>query len=176
MKHITQKILTLAGLLLALSFIPQVHAANNCPGATVTTAGINFNNYNPVLGAGAAVTSTATIVITCGGSGTGPIISIQISAGDSGVFSQRFMKDTSNLGNTLNYNLYVDSTYASTSIWGDGTSGTQDPGGNTNGTHGANTLTVTVYGQIPANQDPYAGCTVTGCGYSDTTVSITINF
>lgn len=172
MNQLMRKIFTLAGLLLALSCLPHAALAAVCPGATVTSTGVSFGNYDPI--SGAAVTSSGTITVTCGGGTATPIISIQLSAGDSGVFSQRFMKDTTTGANTLNYNLYVDATYASTSIWGDGTAGTLDPGGTTAG-HGGNTLIVTVYGQIPANQDAYAGCTVTGCSYSDT-ITMTINF
>ena len=173
MNSFLQKILTLGGLLLALTFMPQAHAVNNCPGAIVTSTGVSFGNYDPI--SGAAVTSSGTITITCGGKAADPIISVQLNAGDSAVFSQRYMKDTTTGANTLNYNLYIDATYASTSIWGDGTSGTQDPGGTTNGVTGSNTLVVTVYGQIPANQDAYAGCVVTGCSYSDT-ITVTVNF
>lgn len=175
MNSFLQKIFTLGGLLLALSFMPQAHAANNCPGATVTTTAVSFGNFDPTLPVPTPVTSSGTITITCGGKNADPIISIQLSAGDSGAFSQRFMKDTTTGANTLNYNLYVDGSYAATSIWGDGTGGTLDPGGTTNGVSGANTLVVTVFGQIPAPQDPYAGCTVTGCNYSDT-INITVNF
>ena len=168
------KILVLSCLLLAACFMAPAHAAPPiCNGAVVTSTPVNFGNYDPV--SGAAVTSTGTITLTCGGKVANPIISVQLSAGDSGVFSQRFMKDTTTGANTLNYNLYIDATYASTSIWGDGTGGTQDPGGTTSGVSGSNTLVVTVYGQIPVNQDPSAGCAVTGCSYSDT-ITITINF
>lgn len=174
MNTFLRHILTFGALLLALSFTHRAHAAPGvCNGATVTSTPVAFGNYDPI--SGAAVTSTGTITLTCGGKTANPIISVQLSAGDSGVFSQRYMKDTTTGVNTLNYNLYIDATYAATSIWGDGTSGTQDPGGTTSGVGGANTLVVTVYGQIPANQDPSAGCTVTGCSYSDT-ITITINF
>src|SRR5579863_9296254 len=172
MKLVIHKILALAGLLLVLSFVPQASWANVCPGATVTSTGVSFGNYDPI--SGAAVTSSGTITMTCGGNTATPIISIQLSTG-SGTFAQRFMKDTTTGTNDLNYNLYVDATYASTSIWGDGTSSTLDPGGTTSGHAGSNSLVLTVYGKIPANQDAYAGCTVTGCSYSDT-VNITVNF
>ncbi len=65
----------------------------------------------------------------------------------------------------LNYNLYLDA--ARTTIWGDGTGGTQvysnaNPPNNTN-------VTVTIYGRIPASQDVSAG------SYTNT-VTATINF
>ena len=172
-----QKILAQGCLLLALSLAQPAQAAPSaCPGATVTTTAVNFGNYDPTVFPPTAVTSTGTITVTCGGKAqVDPIISIQLSAGDSGVFSQRFMLDTTTGVNTLNYNLFIDATYAATSIWGDGTGGTQDPGGSSSGVSGTNTLVVTVFGQIPAGQDPYAGCTVTGCSYSDT-INITVNF
>jgi spore coat protein U-like protein len=162
-------------LLLLVAWVPKASwAANNCPGATVTATAFAFGAYDAVTGA--AVTSSATVTVTCGGGGTGPIISIQLNAGlnSAGSFNPRVMKSTTST-DTLNYNLFVNTSYIATNIWGDGTSGTQDPGGNTSGVNGANTLVKTVNGQIPANQDPSGACPATPCTYNDT-VTITVNF
>jgi len=162
-------------LLLAFAFVPKLSwAANNCPGAAVTATAFAFGPYDSV--SGAAVTSSATITVTCNGGNADPIISIQLNAGlnSAGSFNPRVMKSTTST-DTLNYNLYVNTTYIAANIWGDGTSGTQDPGGTTSGVNAANTLVKTVNGQIPANQDPSGACPATPCTYNDT-VTITVNF
>ena len=65
----------------------------------------------------------------------------------------------------LTYNLYLDASR--TTIWGDGTGGTQaysDPSAKKN-----QSVTVTIYGRIPAGQD------VSAVSYSNT-ITATINF
>lgn len=175
MKPTSSKLLTFAALAAALSCIPHAAwAVNNCPGASVAATALSFGTYDSV--SGAAVTSSATITVSCNGGGTGPITTIQLSAGlhSGGSFNPRVMQNTA-ATDTLNYNLYVNTTYVPTNIWGDGTSGTLDPGGNTSGINGNNTLVVTVNGQIPVNQDPTGVCPATPCTYNDT-VTITVNF
>lgn len=109
---------------------------------TVSTTAVNFGNYDVLLAS--PTDSTGSITVTCDKTDQ-VIISIGASP-NSGVFNPRQMISASL--ETLNYNLYTDSTY--TSIWGDGTGGTS-------------TLTVravknkpevsTVYGRIPPEQD-----------------------
>jgi len=70
-----------------------------------------------------------------------------------------------NGASTLNYNLYLDA--ARTTIWGDGTGGTQNffvrnPTNNQD-------VSIPLYGRIPAGQSTSAG------NYSNT-LTVTINF
>jgi spore coat protein U-like protein len=175
MKSITSKLLTFAALVTALSCMPHAAwAVNNCPGATVTATALSFGTYDSV--SGAAVTSSATVTVKCNGGTVEPIATIQLNAGlhSAGSFNPRLMQNTA-LTDTLNYNLYVTTSYVPANIWGDGTSGTLDPGGNTTGVNGNNVLVVTVNGQIPVNQDPIGVCPATPCTYNDT-VTVTVNF
>lgn len=176
MKHLLRNYLIPAGLLFVLAGLPHAAwAVNNCPGATVTSAGMSFGTYDSV--SGAAVTSSATITIKCNGGSADPITSVLLNAGlnSAGSFNPRVMKSTTST-DTLNYNLYINATYLATAIWGDGTSGTQTITGlTTSGVNGNNAVTATVFGQIPANQDPSGACPATPCTYNDT-VTITINF
>ena len=175
MKIINRKHPAFYLLLLMLAFAPQASwAVNNCPGATITATAFAFGAYDAVTGA--AVTSSATITVKCNGSSADPIISVQLNAGlnSGGSFNPRVMKSTTST-DTLNYNLYVNTTYIAANIWGDGTSGTQDPGGTTSGVNGNNALVLTVNGQIPVNQDPSGACPASPCTYNDT-VTMTVNF
>jgi spore coat protein U-like protein len=104
--------------------------------------------------------STGTVTYRCSSSPF--IIWIALSDGSSSTFNPRTMRKG---GEALNYNLYRDA--ARTTIWGDGTGGTQAyirffPPENSN-------VNVPIYGRIPAQQDVSAG------NYSDT-VSAVINF
>lgn len=175
MKIMNLKHLVLPLLLLASAVAPKTSlAVNNCPGATVTATVFSFGAYDAV--SGAAVTSSANITVKCNGSAVDPITNVQLNAGlnSGGSFNPRVMKSITST-DTLNYNLYVNTTYIAANIWGDGTSGTQDPGGTTSGTNGNNVLVLTVDGQIPVNQDPSGACPASPCTYNDT-VTITVNF
>jgi len=86
---------------------------------TVTTTGINFGNYDVFNSS--PLKSTGTITVGCDSS---PPTYVTISIGPSptsGGFIPRRMKNSS-LADTLSYNVYLDA--AGTSIWGDGTGGT----------------------------------------------------
>lgn len=67
---------------------------------------------------------------------------------------------------TLSYNLYTSSTYAT--VWGDGNGGTGSVSGD-GGTGKTSGTPTTIYGRIPAGQDVSAG------SYSDS-LTITITF
>ena len=130
-------------------------AGNSC---TISTTSVAFGTYD-VFG-GADVNSTGSVTINCGAAVRDLIVTL--SKGQSGTYASRTMVKS---GETLSYNLYTDA--ACTSVWGDGTAGTQtyfnaDPPNNTN-------IVLTIYGRIPALQDVSAG------GYSDT-ITATINW
>lgn len=143
-------------LLLTMAAASESRAA-----CTISTTGVAFGTYN-VFNAG-VVSSTGSVSYTCGllealfGN-----ITIALSTGQSGTYASRQMRKGTE---PLLYNLYLNA--AATSIWGNGTGGTQTyartrPPFNT-------AVVVTVYGRLPAGQDVSAGT------YTDT-ISATINF
>jgi len=153
-------------LLALLLVAPAVQAAvSSC---TVSATGPVFGTYTPMQGA--ALTSTGTVTTVCVVTSHSNTITIGLSPGYSGNFGTREM--TTLVGGTtytLNYNLYLN--VAGTQIWGDG-SGPSMLDTVTLTRHGnQNTITTnsTVYGQIPALQDPVPGA------YTDT-ITVTVTF
>ncbi len=134
---------------LALSLMCWSLWAATC---TVSTSGIAFGGYDPFVAQD--VDSVASIGVTCDETTS---YSIALSTG-AGTYEQRVM--TSGLHQLL-YNLYTDATLST--VWGDGTG------------HSATVsdtqllATHTVYGRIPARQNPHVGV------YGDTIV-ITLTF
>jgi spore coat protein U-like protein len=119
---------------------------------TVSTSGIAFGGYDPFVAQD--VDSVASIGVTCDVTTS---YSIALSTG-AGTYEQRVM--TSGLHQLL-YNLYTDATLST--IWGDGT-------GHSAMVSDTQLLaTHTVYGRIPARQNPHVGV------YGDTIV-ITLTF
>jgi spore coat protein U-like protein len=133
----------------ALSLLSLSLWAATC---TVSTSGIAFGGYDPFVAQD--VDSVASIGVTCDVTTS---YSIALSTG-AGTYEQRVM--TSGLHQLL-YNLYTDATLST--VWGDGT-GHSAMVGDTQllATH-------TVYGRIPARQNPPVGV------YGDTIV-ITLTF
>lgn len=162
----------LSALLLMLGCLPQVSWAS-APSCTVNSPALNFGTYDPVTGA--VVTSSATITVTCDHKNVGPF-PIELSAGlySGGAFNPRVMQNTAGT-DTLNYNLYINTTYIAANIWGTTASGLQTVSYTTGNVGPPSTASVTVNGQIPANQDPTGVCPSTPCTYNDT-VTITITF
>lgn len=111
--------------------------------------------------------STSSIVLRCS-KGTPYTIKLNAETTSGSTVTQRLMAPTTT-GNPdiLDYNLYTTATH--TTIWGDGTSGTVTVTGTGNGVGAAQTITHTVYGQIPAGQD------VSPDTYNDT-ISVTVEF
>jgi spore coat protein U domain-containing protein, fimbrial subunit CupE1/2/3/6 len=113
------------------------------PSCSVASTGVNFGSYN--VFSTIPTDSTGTISITC--SAPWPTVTISIGASsNSGIFNPREMKNISG-ADTLNYNLFTDSSMSA--IWGDGTGGSQTV------VHGPNKKTQpeTVYGRIFPGQD-----------------------
>jgi spore coat protein U-like protein len=127
----------------------------------ISTAGVAFGAYD-VFNL-SPVNSTGSINYRCGkAEATSGNIMITLGTGQSGTFAARSMRNGTEV---LSYNLYLDA--ALTSVWGNGTGGTQfhtqfQPPFNTQ-------VNLTVYGRVPAGQDVGAGM------YTDTIVA-TINF
>jgi spore coat protein U-like protein len=148
-----------AGLLPALAA-----AAVTC---SVTATGPAFGIYTPLSATPAYANGQVQVSCTLlsGGSTTVTLVS-SYSTGASGNYTTRTMLSGAN---TLNYNLYFDAAY--TQIRGNGTGGSQTGGATLNLTTGnpTQTATGTIYGRVPAGQDPAAGT------YADTIV-VTITY
>lgn len=128
---------------------------------TLNATGINFGNYDPT--SNAAVTANGSISFRCTGTGTGDTVSVMLSTGNSGTYTNRTLA----LGTqTLDYNIYADSGY--TAILGNGTGGSYylyacygkgsgSPCGNSGGYPSGTTFSGAMYGQMPGGQDVGAG-------------------
>jgi spore coat protein U-like protein len=132
-------LLATAALLIAVS---AAEAA-----CTITTTAVSFGSYN--VFAGSADDATGQITYRCTNPRP-PLVTIHLDKGGSPSFSPRQMRRASE---TLNYNLYLDSTRST--IWGDGTGGTQRYS-RANPPIFQN-VNVSVFGRIPAGQDVSAG-------------------
>jgi len=169
--------LCLTLLLTALSAAPQLaHASSTCNGnqtVTVSATGVAFGSYDVFTTTSTAGIGTVTVSANCQHNGGQTYIltySVALSSGSAGSFTPRLM----NAGSAhLQYNLYTDTTL--TTIWGDGSSGTDTVSGSITGTcnGGGNQCngqqTSTVYANIPAMQNVPSG------SYSDT-ISVTVSF
>jgi spore coat protein U-like protein len=125
---------------------------------TIASTGVNFGVYNPVSGADAL--SNGLVVVFCSAS---TAIKVTLSRGGGKSYLPRSLQ---NGKVRLSYNLYLDA--ATSTVWGDGTGGTQaytDP-------HppGGQIVTLPVYGRIPAAQ-----LQATNGSYADTVV-VTLTF
>lgn len=114
---------------------------------TITTTAVSFGSYN--VFAASADDGTGQISYRCTGPRP-PLVTIHLDKGGSPSFSPRQMRKGSE---TLGYNLYLDSTRST--IWGDGTGGTQVYT-RANPPLGQN-INLSVFGRIPASQDVSAG-------------------
>jgi spore coat protein U-like protein len=114
---------------------------------TINITAVAFGTYN--VFSGSADDATGQITYRCTAPRP-PLVRIELDKGGAPTFNPRQMLRSSE---TLNYNLYLDSTRST--IWGDGTGGTQTytralPPLNQN-------INVSVYGRIPPGQDVSAG-------------------
>ena len=150
----TRALLVGFGLLAGAILLVAPPAIGAC---SISTSGVAFGTYN--VFAASPLDSTGSVTYRC----TSTLnINITLNNGGAGTFNLRRML---NGAQALNYNLYLDASR--TTIWGDGTGGTQRYT-NTNAPNNQN-VTVTIYGRIPASQDVSAGA------YSNS-ITATINF
>jgi len=136
---------------------------------SLSSTGVAFGIYDPTTTAATDSTGNLTLVCTyLSGSGQRVNYSLALSAGNSGTFTQRWMRSGPS---ALNYNLF--DTAARVRVWGDGSAGTVlisdgfavGPGqGN-----GRREVLYPIYGRIPAQQAVATG------NYSDTIV-VTLTF
>ncbi len=149
-----KKILFTLGFSLAGILVTFLSAMAGC---TITTTSVTFGSYH--VFSSAHLDSTGSVTYTCD---TVSSITIALDRGRAPSFNPRHMLDGTD---TVHYNLYLDTAH--TTIWGDGTKGTNvysDPSTPVN-----KPVTVTIYGRIPARQNVRAGT------YTDT-VRVIINF
>lgn len=129
----------------------------NC---TVAATNVAFGNYTPTAGALAA---NGTVSVKCT-KNTGFTVSLDKGTTAGGAIAQRLMSDGA--GDTLQYNLFTTSGFAT--VWGDGTGISVTQGGT--GAGMATAVTLTVYGDLPDNATNQA---VPPQTYTDTvTVSV----
>jgi spore coat protein U-like protein len=134
-------------VLLILAFCAQKAAAQDC---SLTISTLNFGTYTST----AALNGTATGQVTCAGSWN---IVMNTGAGAGATETTRYM--TALGGAKLSYKLFTNA--ARTNNWGNTTNSELTGTGNT---------TITVYGQIAANQ------TVAPGTYTDTMTTATTSF
>ncbi len=148
------------------------HAAWNNYTCSINSASLSFGTYNP-LSSTPLSNNSASLTVTCSnGTGSGaatPNPSIALSSGSAASFSPRTLKSGSN---SLNYNVFTESSY--TTVWGDGTGSTATRSVTVNSPTGkatsSNSTSLTLYGRIPSGQlNAAAG------NYSDT-LTITVTY
>ena len=147
----------LAGCGLAMSSILFTALPALGASCTISTTGVSFGTYD--VFATSPLDSTGSVTYRCSGNAS---ITVTLDKGSAATFNPRRMLKGSE---ALTYNLYLDA--ARTTIWGDGTGGTQVHS-NPNAPNNQN-VTVTIYGRTPASQDVSAG------SYSNI-ITATINF
>ena len=113
---------------------------------TISTTAVSFGTYN--VFSGSPNDATGQVTFRCSPP-LPSLVTIQLDKGGSSSFNPRQMRQGTE---TLNYNLYLDSTR--TTIWGDGTGGTQTY---TQTSPPASAQNANIYGRIPAAQDVSAG-------------------
>lgn len=180
----TRGAMLVAALLLlgAMSLVvPQTAwATSSCSGTTTVTvsgSGVAFGNYDVMNAAATPGTGTVTVSSTCNFNFSASYTldyAIALSTGSSGSFTPRSMTSGTS---ALQYNLYT--TAALSTIWGDGTGGTQTVSESLTGScqlvfffYTCNTAVsqnYTAYGNIPAMQNIVAG------SYTDS-ITVTVSF
>jgi spore coat protein U-like protein len=138
-------------ILLALC-LPHQAGAQSC---TANTSGLAFGPYRPLTFAGkldsTAVTSDASVVVSCTGISGGGNYTLTLGPSASGTgdrISVRYMAGSAG-GDDMAFNVYLDPGH--TIIWGDGITAGSPLGGSV--PPGDSTRTHTVYGRIPGGQN-----------------------
>jgi spore coat protein U-like protein len=121
---------------------------------------VSFGGYD--VFSPTATDGTGSVTYTCSGAGGADVVAIELSTGGGNSFSPRALAAGINM---LDYNLYLDASRSS--VWGDTTGGTSRY--SLTGTANNDTLVITIYGRIPAQQNAKVG------SYSDT-VTVTVLF
>lgn len=161
------KLLSTAAALLLLA-LPQTASAL-CIGCScnVSTTAVAFGTYNPL--SASPLDAAGNVHVSCTTT-LGLLVNLTISM-NKGSYSSSFSpRQMASGANRLNYDLYTSS--ARTTIWGDGSGGTQTVTDSlTLSLLGAVTWDHVIYGRIPAGQT-----TVPPGSYADSvTVTLTYN-
>lgn len=158
-----------ACLVLAALLSASAHAGVRC---TVSGGpGVAFGTYDQTSPTNAQSTTTITITCTFTGNTTSVTVSsVALNTGHSNSYATRTMYQTVGTNTyLLDYNLYQNS-YTSGTIWGSGAGYPAYPAFTITGNRTTpGTQTLTVYGVIPALQDPVPGT------YTDT-ITVTVNY
>ena len=147
-------IATVTALTIALGLAAPAEAA-----CTISTSPLSFGFYN--VFSPTPLDSTGSVTFRCGNRDHD--ITISLDRGGAPTFNPRRMLKGAE---ALEYNLYLNA--ARTTIWGDGTGGTQAFFEN-NPQPNNQDIVIPIYGRVPAGQDVSAGT------YSNT-ITATINF
>lgn len=137
-----------AAFLISFLLILGLSGTATAAQCNITATPLNFGNYDPL--ATTPATSTGSFNIACNPNKQVFNITLQLTSGNSGSFSQRTL--ASGTGGQLFYNIYANA--AQTAILGDGS------GGSTTLSQTVTRQTpwnITIYGQIPALQNVVPG-------------------
>jgi spore coat protein U-like protein len=143
---------------MCVTFLLAANVSRLEAACTISSTGVSFGTYD--VFAPAPTDSTGSVVYDCDPSDKN--IRITLSTGSSGTFLPR---ELTNGLDQLAYNLFDNA--ALTSIWGDGTGGSnfyfiKNP-------HPQKPVALTIYGRLPPLQDVAAGA------YTDSVV-VTVDF
>ena len=119
--------------------------------------GLSFGQYD-VFTSLSNTRGVGSLTVNCNGGGAATFVT-SLSTGQSNTYSMRVMKSGLN---TLSYNLYTSA--ARTIVWGNGTGGSNVISTLRNGNN-----TLSIFGEIPAEQDSGVG------NYSDN-ITATVSF
>lgn len=133
--------LTILLLSLLLPLAPATEAAK----CNFTASSINFGTYS--LTQPSPNTTTGTISITCNPNPP-QIVTVSLSTGSSGTYTQREMTPSLGWPDRLLYNIFTDPS--GTAVFGNGTGGSQVLSNSVSKTQPWN---ITYYGRIPPGQD-----------------------
>jgi len=125
---------------------------------SVGATSVSFGAYDVFSGA-PNNNGIGTITLSC--HGVGPSRIVTLSSGNSSDYTSRYMNNQILSGHII-YNLYTNS--ARTLIWGDGS-------GSSSTVHVSDSVftTLSIYGEIPANQD-------VSVGYYTDSITVAIHF
>jgi spore coat protein U-like protein len=136
-----------------MACLPAAASAASLSSCAASATAVAFGTYNPMTGT--PNTSSGSISVTCSLiSGLSLLVAytISISTGSSGTYTQRKLFSGAN---SLGYNLYNGAGMVS--VWGDGTGGTTTVSDGYLLGLGNVVQSYTVYGKMPAQQNPAAG-------------------
>jgi spore coat protein U domain-containing protein, fimbrial subunit CupE1/2/3/6 len=145
-----------------INFTVTATVINNC---ILNTTNIAFGNYDPT--SAVAVTAQGSVTAKCT---KGDSVSVALNQGNNpagGSTAAVPARQMAMGGNRLPYDIYIAAA-PSTTEWGTGTVGTNEPPAQVSASVGT-ALTFTTYGSLPPGADVPAG------GYTDT-VTATVTF